>query len=56
MLHHTLGDGRYDAYYKASQQFTISQAALTDKATAAAEIDRVLTECVVTVSIFPPQI
>ncbi|OBZ71188.1 Pyruvate decarboxylase [Grifola frondosa] len=48
MLHHTLGDGRYDAYYKAAQQFTISQASLTSKATAAAEIDRVITECVVT--------
>ncbi|KAI0081530.1 pyruvate decarboxylase [Panus rudis PR-1116 ss-1] len=47
MLHHTLGDGRYDAYYKAAQQFTISQASLTDKASAAAEIDRVLTDCVV---------
>ncbi|KAL4251922.1 Pyruvate decarboxylase [Abortiporus biennis] len=48
MLHHTLGDGRYDAYYKASQQFTISQATLTSASSAAAEIDRVLTECVVT--------
>ncbi|CDO69055.1 hypothetical protein BN946_scf184992.g4 [Trametes cinnabarina] len=47
MLHHTLGDGRYDAYYKASQQFTIAQAVLNNKDTAAAEIDRVLTECVV---------
>ncbi|KAL7280039.1 hypothetical protein ACG7TL_006453 [Trametes sanguinea] len=47
MLHHTLGDGRYDAYYKASQQFTIAQAVLNNKDTAPAEIDRVLTECVV---------
>ncbi|TCD60395.1 Pyruvate decarboxylase 1 [Steccherinum ochraceum] len=47
MLHHTLGDGRFDAYYKASQQFTISQASLTDAASAGAEIDRVLTDCVV---------
>lgn len=43
---------RYDAYYKASQQFTISQASLTDAASAAAEIDRVLTECVVMVRRF----
>ncbi|KAI8993998.1 pyruvate decarboxylase [Trametes punicea] len=48
MLHHTLGDGRYDAYYKASQQFTIAETALNNKDTAAAEIDRVLTECLVT--------
>ncbi|KAI0333709.1 pyruvate decarboxylase [Cubamyces sp. BRFM 1775] len=47
MLHHTLGDGRYDAYYKASQQFTIAQAVLNSKETAAAEIDRILTECLV---------
>ncbi|KAI0920093.1 hypothetical protein AcV7_006086 [Taiwanofungus camphoratus] len=47
MLHHTLGDGRYDAYYKASQQFTIAQATLTSKDTAAVEIDRIITECVV---------
>ncbi|KAF9267466.1 pyruvate decarboxylase [Marasmius fiardii PR-910] len=46
MLHHTLGDGRYDAYTKAAEQFTIAQGILTDKETAAAEIDRVLTECV----------
>ena len=46
MLHHTLGDGRYDAYLKASEQFTIAQASLTSKDTAAAEIDRVLTKCV----------
>ncbi|KAJ7645426.1 pyruvate decarboxylase [Mycena polygramma] len=46
MLHHTLGDGRFDAYIKASENFTISQAILTDKTSAAAEIDRVLTDCI----------
>ncbi|KAJ6552246.1 pyruvate decarboxylase [Mycena vulgaris] len=45
LLHHTLGDGRYDAYNKAAQNFTISQGIITDKDTAAAHIDRVLTEC-----------
>ncbi|KAF7365283.1 Pyruvate decarboxylase [Mycena venus] len=45
MLHHTLGDGRYDAYIKAAENFTISQAILTDANTAAAEIDRILTDC-----------
>ncbi|KZT73975.1 pyruvate decarboxylase [Daedalea quercina L-15889] len=47
MLHHTLGDGRYDAYYRAAQQFAIASANLDSKDTAAAEIDRVLTECIV---------
>lgn len=47
MLHHTLGDGRFDAYHKAAEHFVKSHASLTDKATAAAEIDRVLTDCVV---------
>ncbi|KAI0770183.1 pyruvate decarboxylase [Fomes fomentarius] len=47
MLHHTLGDGRYDAYFKAAQQFTIAHATLDTAETAAAEIDRVLTECLV---------
>ncbi|KAJ6584893.1 thiamine diphosphate-binding protein [Mycena capillaripes] len=46
MLHHTLGDGRYDAYIKAAENFTISQAILTETVTAAAEIDRVLTDCI----------
>ncbi|KAF4590086.1 Pyruvate decarboxylase 1 [Pleurotus pulmonarius] len=46
MLHHTLGDGRFDAYEKAAEQFTISQAILKDPNTAAAEIDRVLTDCI----------
>jgi len=45
-LHHTLGDGRFDAYIKAAENFTISQAILTDTNTAAAEIDRVLTDCI----------
>nr|BAU45069.1 pyruvate decarboxylase [Phanerochaete sordida] len=48
MLHHTLGDGRYDAYLKAAEQFAISTASLQDKSTAPAEIDRLITECVVT--------
>ncbi|KAF7796304.1 hypothetical protein EIP86_007481 [Pleurotus ostreatoroseus] len=46
ILHHTLGDGRFDAYYKAFQNFVCSHANLTDKATIAAEIDRVITETV----------
>jgi TPP-dependent 2-oxoacid decarboxylase len=38
---------RYDAYNLIAQQVTISQAFLTSKATAASEIDRVITECLV---------
>ncbi|KAJ7700491.1 thiamine diphosphate-binding protein [Mycena rosella] len=48
LLHHTLGDGRhvlFDAYVKAAEHFTISQRIITDKDTAAAQIDRVLTDC-----------
>jgi pyruvate decarboxylase len=47
MLHHTLGDGRFDAYHEAAKQFVISHTSLLDKTTAAAEIDRVLTDCAV---------
>ncbi|KAH8108688.1 pyruvate decarboxylase [Phellopilus nigrolimitatus] len=46
MLHHTLGDGRFDAYEKAAQQFTVAQAHLMSKETVAAEIDRALVACV----------
>nr|GAT60368.1 pyruvate decarboxylase [Mycena chlorophos] len=46
MLHHTLGDSRYDAYIKAAEQFTVAQGIITGKDSAAAEIDRVLTECI----------
>ncbi|KAH7884985.1 thiamine diphosphate-binding protein [Phlebopus sp. FC_14] len=46
LLHHTLGDGRFDAYTKAAEQVTTSQANLMNKAHAAAEIDRVLTDCI----------
>ncbi|KAH7927614.1 pyruvate decarboxylase [Leucogyrophana mollusca] len=46
MLHHTLGDGRFDAYTKAAEQITVSQATLMNKTHAAAEIDRILTDCI----------
>ncbi|KAG7440406.1 pyruvate decarboxylase, partial [Guyanagaster necrorhizus] len=45
MLHHTLGDGRYDAYMKVAEQFSVAHVYLTDAATAAVEIDDLLTEC-----------
>ncbi|KAJ6534323.1 DHS-like NAD/FAD-binding domain-containing protein [Mycena capillaripes] len=46
LLHHTLGDGRYDAYIKAAENFTIAQGIITDKDNAAATIDRGLTDCI----------
>jgi pyruvate decarboxylase len=46
LLHHTLGDGRYDAYIKAAENFTISQAILQHKINAGAEIDRILSDCI----------
>lgn len=46
VLHHSLGDGRFDAYLKAAEQFTVSQTWITQKEHAAAEIDRVLTDCI----------
>ncbi|KIJ17894.1 pyruvate decarboxylase [Paxillus involutus ATCC 200175] len=46
LLHHTLGDGRFDAYTKAAEQVTTSQAMLMNKIHAAAEIDRILTDCI----------
>ncbi|KLO14832.1 pyruvate decarboxylase [Schizopora paradoxa] len=48
MLHHTLGDGRFDAYEKAAAQFSIAQAHLLNKSTAAEEIDDLLVKCVTT--------
>jgi pyruvate decarboxylase len=62
LLHHTLGDGRYlstfrffeiklkyfryDAYQKAAEQFVVYEANLSKKETAAADIDRAITECI----------
>ncbi|KIM66897.1 hypothetical protein SCLCIDRAFT_1210949 [Scleroderma citrinum Foug A] len=46
LLHHTLGDGRFNAYEKAAEQVTVAQASLMSKINAAAEIDRVLTQCI----------
>jgi len=48
ILHHTLGDGRFDAYTKAAAQTTIAQAAIMDRVTAGPEIDRVLAQAITT--------
>ncbi|KAH6912549.1 pyruvate decarboxylase [Coprinopsis sp. MPI-PUGE-AT-0042] len=45
LLHHTLGDGRFDAYAKAAEQFTVFQAHITGVEDAAAIIDRAIVEC-----------
>ncbi|KAG1743333.1 thiamine diphosphate-binding protein [Suillus paluster] len=47
LLHHTLGNGKFDVYTKAAEQITVAQAIIMNKTRAAAEIDRVLTECIV---------
>lgn len=46
ILHHTLGNGRFDAYIKAAEQVTLSQVFITRKECADTDIDRVLTECI----------
>ncbi|KAG6891358.1 hypothetical protein C0992_008473 [Termitomyces sp. T32_za158] len=46
LLHHTLGDGRFEAYNLAAQHFTFSQAFLKDQEHAPKEIDRVLIDCI----------
>ena len=67
MLHHTLGDGRcalltefltshshpfrFDAYLRAAKQVTYSNGAVFDVNSAASEIDRVLTDCITSVSL-----
>ncbi|KAK4228138.1 thiamine diphosphate-binding protein [Podospora fimiseda] len=43
ILHHTLGDGRYDRYQKISSELSCATTVLDDYLTAASEIDRVLT-------------
>ncbi|KIY46531.1 pyruvate decarboxylase [Fistulina hepatica ATCC 64428] len=47
MLHHTLGDGRFDAYGKAFEQVTTYWGDIINKDTAAFVIDRSITECIV---------
>ncbi|KAJ3858933.1 thiamine diphosphate-binding protein [Lentinula novae-zelandiae] len=46
LLHHTLGDGRYNVYAQAAELFTCSHTILNDANLAPAEIDRVLSDCV----------
>ncbi|KAG1838027.1 thiamine diphosphate-binding protein [Suillus subalutaceus] len=51
MLHHTLGNGKFDVYTKAAENVTIAQAILMNKTQAAAEIDRILTVCITNVEL-----
>ena len=46
LLHHTLGNGHFEAYSKAVEHFVVASAILSEPSTAAAEIDRVLIDCV----------
>ncbi|KAF9046327.1 pyruvate decarboxylase THI3 [Panaeolus papilionaceus] len=46
LLHHTLGDGRYNAYREAAAPFVILEENLMDKNTAANQIDNALTQCI----------
>jgi pyruvate decarboxylase len=46
VLHHTLGDGRFDAYVKAARNFSIADAQLMERSNACSEIDRVLTQVI----------
>ncbi|KAK4186308.1 thiamine diphosphate-binding protein [Podospora australis] len=43
ILHHTLGDGKFDHYQRISSELSCATAVLDDPTTAPAEIDRVLT-------------
>lgn len=42
ILHHTLGEGKFDNYHEMSRQICCATTVLQDSATAASEIDRVL--------------
>ncbi|KAF9481222.1 pyruvate decarboxylase THI3 [Pholiota conissans] len=46
MLHHTLGDGRFDVYEVAVSPFVAYQAHIMKKSEAASEIDKAITECI----------
>lgn len=46
LLHHTLGDGRFDAYRQAVSQFTVHNAYLMNKTEAPLQIDTAITECI----------
>lgn len=46
ILHHTLGDGKFDHYQRISSELSCATTVLDDPITAAAEIDRVLTAMV----------
>ena len=46
LLHHTLGNGHFEAYSKAAENFVVASAILSEPPIAGAEIDRVLVDCV----------
>lgn len=50
LLHHTLGNGHFEAYSKAVEHFVVASAILSEPYAAGAEIDRVLVDCVIKVA------
>lgn len=46
LLHHTLGNGHFEAYSKAAEHFVVASAILSEPSKAGMEIDRVLVDCV----------
>lgn len=50
LLHHTLGNGHFEAYSKAAEHFVVASAILSEPSLAGAEIDRVLIDCITKVA------
>lgn len=50
LLHHTLGNGHFEAYSKAAEHFVVASAILSKPSTAGMEIDRVLVDCITKVA------
>ena len=51
LLHHTLGNGHFEAYSRAAEHFVVASAILSEISVAGAEIDRVLVDCVTKVGL-----
>jgi pyruvate decarboxylase len=50
LLHHTLGNGHFEAYSKAAEHFVVASAILSKPSTAGMEIDMVLVDCIAKVA------
>lgn len=49
LLHHTLGNGHFEAYSKAAENFVVASAILSEPSKAGAKMDKVLVDCVIKV-------